>query len=274
MQNDWIHIINQVCNDLLRSKGDVFLMFGLHVMTGLAAIRLALFGIECMLNSLDGRAGMDWGGLSQHIFVIGAAFAMLRGYNAPILGLGYSFPDLIMAGPMELARAIGDTSYKQLDDVFASIRAQNPPSTLLDINLAFSQWTLDISVMCVRAAMLVIMSYGFVAIAVTVLVGPIFIPFLLFEPMAFMFWGWFRAFLQYSFYPVIGAAFTHIYASMLLNLITKATTTELLLAFLPLLAMTIIGMLHAPALCSALFSGSAGDHQGMARTAIKALIRK
>lgn len=269
MSGDWLQSINHICNELLRAKGDVFLNFGFHIVTGLAVIRLVLFGLGCTFNAIDGRVGMDWGGLTKHILVIGCAYTMLRGYNAPVLGLADSFPDLIMNGPLYLAHQIGDSSFKQLDDTFKVIQASNPPSVTISVSLAISQGILDLSITLVRAIMLVVMSYGFVAVAVCVLVGPVFIPFLLFEPLSFMFWGWFKSFVQYSFYPVIGAAYTHIYASLLVNLIDKTTTAQLLLAAVPLLVMTAIGMLHAPQLCASLFAGSAGDHHGMAGAALK-----
>ena len=263
MSTDWLSALNHICIELLHTQSDAFVSFGLNVVVGLGVIRLVLFGIGCIFNAADNQSGMDWGGLTKHILVIGCATAMVRGYNVPVAGMSDSFPDLIMGGPLYLAHQIGDASYKQLDDVFRTVVANNPPSATLNLGLSLSQWTLELFIMLVRAVMLVVMSYGFVAVTVCVLVGPIFIPFLLIDPLSFMFWGWFKSFLQYSFYPVIGAAYAHIFSSLLVNMIDKATALELLLGILPLLAMTIVGMLHAPALCASLFNGSGGDHADM-----------
>ena len=41
-----------------------------------------------------------------------------------------------------------------------------------------------------------------VALALLIILGPIFIPFMVFEPLAFLFWGWFRAMITYSLYAV------------------------------------------------------------------------
>ena len=41
-----------------------------------------------------------------------------------------------------------------------------------------------------------------IALAILIILGPIFIPFLVFEPMAFLFWGWFKGMLTYSLYAV------------------------------------------------------------------------
>lgn len=269
MSTDWLDTLNKICIELLRSRGDVFVNFGISVVAGLGAIRLVLFGIGCLFNSADNQSGMDWGGFTRHILVIGFATAMVRGYNVPVLGMADSFPDLIMGGPLYLAHQIGDSSYKQLEDVFRTVQANNPPSAILNLSLSLSQWTLELFIMLVRAVMLVVMSYGFIAVSVCALVGPIFIPFLLIDPLSFMFWGWFKCFLQYSFYPVIGAAYAHIFSSLLINMVDKASPAQLLLGIVPLLAMTVFGMLHAPSLCASLFSGGGGDHADMAGSVMK-----
>ncbi len=45
----------------------------------------------------------------------------------------------------------------------------------------------------------VIIAYGAVASSIVGLLGPIFIPFLVFDKLDFLFWGWLRAFLGFSF---------------------------------------------------------------------------
>ena len=37
-----------------------------------------------------------------------------------------------------------------------------------------------------------------IALAILIILGPIFIPFLVFDPLSFLFWGWFRAMITYS----------------------------------------------------------------------------
>lgn len=267
MGDNWLTIITNTCQELLTAKGDGFVTFGLNIVTSLAVIRLVLFGIDCAL----GAAGMDWGGFVRHILVIGAAFTLLRGYNAPVLGTGDTFPKLVMNGPIYLAHEIGNDSFKQIEEVFKDIEQKNPPSWTVNIGPALSRWTLEMLLAVTRGIMLIIQSYGFIGAAVCALVGPIFIPFLLFEPLSFMFWNWLKTFLQYSFYPVIGAAYTHIFASVLVNAIDSTSAITALVAVIPVLLLTIIGMLHAPQMCASLFSGGGGDHAGMGSLAAKAV---
>src|ERR1700687_12773 len=52
----------------------------------------------------------------------------------------------------------------------------------------------------------VIIAYGAIASTIVGLLGPVFIPFLVFDKLDFLFWGWLRAFLGFSFYKVVAAA--------------------------------------------------------------------
>ena len=52
MNSDWMTTITNICQDLLTSKSDVFVTFGLNIVTGLAVIRLVLFGISSALHVL------------------------------------------------------------------------------------------------------------------------------------------------------------------------------------------------------------------------------
>lgn len=281
MGSDWLHSVQLICQNLLSSKADVFVAFGLNVVMGLAAIRLVLFGIGTAINAADGRQGMNWGGFVRHILVIGTALTMLRGYTTPVAGLGQTFPEIVMGGPLYLAHQIGDESYKALDQKLADIQKGNPPQEggPFAIGMTLGRWAIDLEITLTRGVMLLILCYGFIGSAVCALVGPIFIPFLLFEPLAFMFWGWFKCFLQYAFYPVIGAAYTHIFASLLANVMLAPLSGDLtdtlaaMVALQPLIVLVNLGMLHAPKMCSALFSGSAGDHGGVGTAIVGAITR-
>ena len=50
-----------------------------------------------------------------------------------------------------------------------------------------------------------------IALAVLVLIGPIFIPFLLIEPLAFLFWGWCKSMLTFSLYGAVAAIIMRVF---------------------------------------------------------------
>ena len=68
-----------------------------------------------------------------------------------------------------------------------------------------------------QAIAIVVIAFGFIATAVCVLVGPIFIPFFIVPKMEWLFWGWFRCFIQYAFYQVIAAAVVYVIGNLILG---------------------------------------------------------
>ena len=99
-----------------------------------------------------------------------------------------------------------------------------------------------------------------------VLVGPIFIPFFIVPKLEWLFWGWFRCFIQYAFYQVIAAAVVYVIANLILGIMDlqpKGTisTVQLIEAF-PVLFITFLASIYAllkiPALTNHIFSGTAG----------------
>ena len=73
---------------------------------------------------------------------------------------------------------------------------------------------IQVLIALLSALISVIIAYGAVASAVVGLLGPIFIPFLVFDKLEFLFWGW-LGFLGFSFYKVVAAA-TYQHLSQLL----------------------------------------------------------
>ena len=58
------------------------------------------------------------------------------------------------------------------------------------------------------------------AITLAILLGPIFIPFLVMPPLSFLFWGWFRTLLTYSLYAAIAAAVFRITTQVGMQMLT------------------------------------------------------
>src|SRR6202011_4000448 len=117
-----------------------------------------------------------------------------------------------------------------------------------------------------QAVAIVIIAYGFIATAVCVLVGPIFVPFFIVPKLEWLFWGWFRCFLQYAFYQVIAAAVVFVIGNLVVGALrlppAGALSTVQLLAWFPVLFITFLAaiyvLLKVPTLTNHIFSGTAG----------------
>jgi type IV secretory pathway VirB6-like protein len=117
-----------------------------------------------------------------------------------------------------------------------------------------------------QAVSIVVVAYGFIATAVCVLVGPIFVPFFIVPKLEWLFWGWFRCFLQYAFYQVIAAAVVFIISNLILSALrlppAGALSTVQLIAWFPVLLITLLAaiyvLLKVPSLTNHIFSGTGG----------------
>ena len=117
-----------------------------------------------------------------------------------------------------------------------------------------------------QAAIYAIIAFGYIAQAIAVLLGPMFIPFFIVPQMEWMFWGWLKSFLQYSFYPVVANAYLYVFGNFLLNFFTShpppydgAHMAFLFLPFAMLLVAFILGIFLIPSLVNSLFSGRSGE---------------
>ncbi len=72
-----------------------------------------------------------------------------------------------------------------------------------------------------QAVCFAVISYGYVAAAVCVLIGPVFIPWFIVPTMDWLFWGWFKAFIDFSFYQVIASAFIFVFSKVLTSMFSK-----------------------------------------------------
>jgi hypothetical protein len=97
----------------------------------------------------------------------------------------------------------------------------------------------------------------------------------------FLFWGWFKSFLQYAFYPVVAQAFVLIMAKLLLSLLTPLLSNNMAefayaLAIFPffivVIGVGIMGIMKIPTLVSHIFQGAAGEGSGALQTAVRTVI--
>ncbi len=115
-----------------------------------------------------------------------------------------------------------------------------------------------------EAAAFSVIAYGYVASAVCVLVGPVFIPWFIVPKMDWLFWGWLKAFIGFSFYQVVASAFVYVFAKVLAGMfqaignINISNALTILPALLISLFVCIYGVFKVPELTSAILSGRTG----------------
>ena len=257
----------QFLSDLLTTNSNTFQALGLNLFRGFALILIVWFGAKSALSSASRGPAFRMDHFAQLLLTIAFGYAMITYYTQPIPGFGVSFHNLITNEGLALANQLNNGMVTQiftrLDSIYFSLEV---PVIAFDF-LAILHYILIVCLIIVlEAAVFFVIAFGYIAAAIAVLLGPVFIPFFIVPKMEWLFWGWFKAFLQYSFYPVVANAYLYVFGSMLIHLVDSQPPPydgpTIGLVFAPLLFLLIAftyGVVKIPSLASSLFSGSSGE---------------
>src|SRR5260370_27600171 len=167
----------------------------------LATIMIVWFGVKSALSS--GR-GFQFGNFAGLIMMIAFGFAMTQYYATPIPGIGRSFYHVIIDQTEYLSNLIAGTQLQNASNAIGQYQSQIQSPGLTDISGTIA-YIIDQVIMALwEAVAIIITAYGFVAQAICVLVGPIFIPFFIVPKLEWLFWAWFKSSLppaSYHFTP-------------------------------------------------------------------------
>jgi type IV secretory pathway VirB6-like protein len=257
----------QFLSDLLAMHAGTFQALGLNLFRGFALILIVWFGAKSALSSASGGPGFRMDHFAQLLLTIAFGFTMITYYTQPIPGFGVSFHSLITNEGLGLANQLNNgivsDIFSRLDSMYFSLEI---PVIAYDI-IAILHFILIVAmIILLEAAVFFVIAFGYIAAAIAVLLGPVFIPFFIVPKMEWLFWGWFKALLQYSFYPVVANAYLYVFGSMLVHLLDSHPPpydgAAIALLFAPLLFLLIAfvyGVVKIPSLVSSLFSGSSGE---------------
>ncbi|MCL4849374.1 MAG: type IV secretion system protein [Acidobacteria bacterium] len=274
-----IPTVQQAIANLLLTYEPEFLRFGYQLFIAFATIVITWHGIRMMFSQ---------GGLGEHMFdfaklllFVAFGYALIAFYEAPLPGIGVSFSNLItdqthyFLSVLE-ARAF-DNIYRHLDELSDHFMQPDPWSILA--NLIY--WTVLVLIAFAKAVSLAVVAFGLIASAVCALLGPIFVPFFIVPKLDWLFWGWLRSFIQYSFVPVVAIAFLMVfeqfvfrYLTTLPPVITQAEYGVYGLQAFAVVATFCTGILLVPSLTHSIFSGSSGESALASRISVSRVFRR
>ena len=261
---DLVPTIQQAITNLLLTYEPEFLRFGYRLFMSFAVVLITWHGIKMMFGGE--RLSEQMFEFAKLLLFVSFGYALIAFYESPLPGIGVSFSNLItdQAGYFQSvlqARAF-DNVYRHLDELSAHFMQPDPWSILA--NLIY--WTVLFLVAFAKAVSLAVISFGLIASAVCALLGPIFVPFFIVPKLDWLFWGWLRSFIQYSFIPVIAIAFLMIfeqfvfrYVTTLPPMITQAEYGIYAVQAFAVIATFCMGILQVPSLTQSIFSGSSGE---------------
>src|SRR5579872_868459 len=266
MQTDFLQFLYQAINNLLTQNLGFFDAMGQNLFRMFATILVAWYGAKSALAAAGGKPAFHFDNFASLLLTIAFGFAMVNYYNAPIPGIGSSFHNLVTDEAQFLANKINQTELQTIVDRIGDFEARIDAPGVTDLLGMAIYIVVVILLACAQAASIVVIAYGFVATAVCVLVGPIFVPFFIVPKLEWLFWGWLRCFLQYAFYEVIAAAVVYIIGNLIVGVLTLQGTGNIstlqLMGWFPVLLITFVAsifvLLKVPSLTNHIFSGTAG----------------
>ena len=286
--HDFKGYLDQVMDDIMRTNGPTILNAGNTLWRGLAAIVVVWTGVKI---AMSGTFSM-WA-IVQLVIGLWIPWVMLTFYATPIPTVGLTFPGMIAGGgnwlhsfflsdivpamQTELANlvqihttALSDawagTSwlelYAALGDVLSTLVIGTSMSLLIFLCLVVIYAVTYAQVIWAHMAMLIL-----------TFIGPMMIPWLVFEPMSFLFWGWFRSMITFALYGAIAGAIMRVFMSVSLGFLTTFTVAadvespvqmaSWLLILLPLMVAGVLASLKVGELAGMLVSGGGGGGAGM-----------
>ena len=266
VQTDYLQYIFQAINTLLTQNLGFFDAMGQNLFRSFATILVAWYGIKSALSAASGKHPFHFDNFASLLLTISFGFAMVNYYNTPIPGLGVSFHNLVTNEAQFLSGQIDQAQLQTVVARVADFESRMDSPTWGDILGTAIYVIVTILLAAAQTVAIVVIAYGFIATAVCVLVGPVFVPFFIVPKMEWLFWGWFRCFIQYAFYQVIAAAVVFLIGNLILGVLqlppAGTLSTVQLIAWFPVLFITFLASIYAllkvPALTNHIFSGTAG----------------
>lgn len=264
---DYFSFVFDGITRILTQHAMFFEATGREMFIGFSTAILSWFGIRSALSSADGGGGFHWGqfaGLLQDLMFV---YCMITFYSVPIPGLDRSFTHLILDQASALVERLDQARVQELMEALNAMQTSLPIPGPLEVLAALRYYILVGCIIVAQAVTLYVVMFGYVATAVCVLLGPIFIPFKIVPQLDWLFWNWLKAFLQYAFYQVVASAYVFIFGDLLIQILgvraTPINTDELVYLFAPLaltLITFILGTIKIPSLTNSIFAGRSGDY--------------
>ncbi len=287
---DFKSFLDTVLDSVVSGAAPDIQAVGLQLWGGLAAVMVAWAGLKIAFSGTF----QPWE-IVRLVIGIAIPRTILHYYAVPIPGVGFTFPAMIAGGGIWLQNLfLSDVVSAGYAEMTALVQAYGAHlsaawssgnllsvvtagvtvlfSSLVSLVMSASLVGCLLALFCVTYAQVI---WAQVALAIAILLGPVLIPFLLFEPLAFLFWGWFRTMMVYTLYGVVAGAILRVFMGVGMGYITTyadalmgtgtADPLELWLWAVVLMPLVVCGLmagLKVGELASMLVSGSGSSGSG------------
>ncbi|MGB6233704.1 MAG: type IV secretion system protein, partial [Candidatus Acidiferrales bacterium] len=189
MQTDYLQFIFQAINNLLTQNLGFFDAMGQNLFRMFATILVVWYGVKSALSAASGKHFLHFDSFAALLLTISFGFGMVNYYSTPIPGIGVSFHNLITNESQFLANTINQTELQTVEERVADFETRMDSPGFGDILGTAEYVVITILLAAAQAIAIVVIAYGFIATAVCVLVGPVFVPFFIVPKLEWLFWG-------------------------------------------------------------------------------------
>ncbi len=267
---DFLILIKNGCDNVTATVAPSIDSLGLHMVLYLATIMLVWFGVQEALSSAQGGPGFNIARFISFFILITFAYCFVKFYDSAIPGIGYSLKSFISGGTSSLVDYIGTDSTQEVQNVIHTAlgKVGTLSPSLTEPYTLICTYTVQVVLTVLSALVGVIIAYGAVGATIIGLLGPVFIPWMVFDKTDFLFWGWLKAFIGFEFYKVVAAATMSVMSHLLITYLTSGAmnvdSPKALISLMPgLIFMCFVAgyvLLKIPTMTATLFSGHTGGH--------------
>lgn len=217
---DFKPVLDNLTEQLMTTASSPILDAGNALWLGLSGIVIAWNGLRI---AFSGEGWNAWE-IIRLIIMLSIPKGMLDFYDAPFPGIGLTFPQIIVNQGSWLNGVIvadtGSDAWTWLQAYLKNVWTTVSDNTTQYYGLGLLAGILSgsrqlmflfaISATAILALITVLIGYSFVlfsqlAISLLTLIGPLFIPWLVFPTLSFLFWSWLRMLVTYTLYAAIAA---------------------------------------------------------------------
>ncbi len=292
-------LLNTVLSDVLTSATTPLLATGELLWRGLALVVVAWTGLRIAFSGSGWRA---WD-IVQLLLTLWVPWVILEFYDTDVPGVGMPFPMIIPAGGNFISQTFVEGVPAQMFEAFTSL-IQNVTTHLSNAWNNTSLWnlmrsggatlyTLSVAVVLMPLFCLLLVLvfcfayaqvlYALVVINILIFLGPVLIPFFVFQPLSFLFWGWLRSLFVYSLYSAVAGAMLYVWSSISLTYVNtfNAATIDFsnlgwsaawFVGIVPLAVAAVLSATKVGEIASSLVSGAGGGGMNVAGMATTGLM--
>src|SRR5258708_29026552 len=216
-------MIKNGCENLTATVSPSVDALGLRMVIVLATIMLVWFGVQEALASAQGGPGFSLPRFISFFVMITFAYCFVKFYDSSIPGIGYSLKGFIGGGTSQLVDYIGSDSTQEVQNTIHTALGKmgTLSPSLTEPYTLICTYTVQIVLTILTALISVIIAYGAIGATVVGLLGPVFIPWMVFDKTDFLFWGWLKPFIGFEFYKVVAAPTLSVMSHLLIIYLTS-----------------------------------------------------